>query len=995
MRIALAAFLILLSCSAPPSASGPAQVVNPGPASSACSFFDVPLQASTQWSYAIRWKGGVHALETISVEGIDGSTVTLLTILSMPEERIHWSTSVDCSSRQILHQDAPDFAYVFWPFPGVFEGQRIDEPGTASAEFFIPPRRQGSKPLPVTLSYRIRPGDTRSSLHITRENDHGVAAEIDVERTVGPLTVRYAGDSSAELIGKAESEAVQAMLEAAQDEEEGTSAGDLLASPNATDPPEPIPGAGGADYSNYCDLIAFDTYNSHWPVVAPFFTTQTGSISKGSALSDGDIALLHDDRDSEFSMVLDDQALSHTLLAPLQGVQIAMELESVVWFPKHPQPLFDPDSANPAAPTNYQDPQPGPYTANHFAGLRDISYQSPVPLDRISVRGNVIVDCGHDPVAEIHPATAFAWRHQFGPGIADYYLRAASYSWYPHVVSFFGPNGDKGPFEADFDIPDAGSAAPDAGVYLGTIVPDYSYAGYSVSDDANTDQGIYEAGHAAGHLFGGDPNQPMSTYFDINVTKVGNSQVHISVAPNPAHQGIADPPRPALIGFHFMACVPLFVNGVDQNGCVVAPGVEPSNEYVGQLLPAPLGGIVTGWFYDRHRPNDPLTVEVRGFASGCDIRPGQFVLGTFTTNPPDHTFSFQMPTGPVYACPPSGPGGFQPQTPLDSVVFRTYARDERPEPASTDLFSYLLPNLCVTSAEIGAIGGSCQKGTGYSTTDSGDGYVYCGIPGQTPLVPFCKPNLTGQPVLPGATTGVAVTGGATQLTVSWTPVAEAIGYDVYQVSGSTFTKVAFAYARNSIVFGGLANGLAQTYSVAAVNSVGEGPRSAPVTGTSLHCSQVCGGCCTGEVCSGPASSPNSGCAAGGQACAAACPPTTDVCSNNFCACHQNLSSVCFGPQSGNTEANRTCGNFVNACGGTVSCGTCTGQSTCTGGLNAHCVCNPTPQATACAGRCAVTASDGCGGSYACGCSAGNTCQGGVCQAAPPPPPPTCKNCFTP
>lgn len=987
-----AIFASLLSCSAP-DATHALNKPPPGPFMTGCSVFDVPLQSSTEWTYAVRSRGKTQGVETIRVVRVEAGLAELSTSVALKEERIQWSTTLDCTSRKILSQGQPELAYALWPFPGIFPGQVIDESTATAFLFEVPPRRKGDAVRSVTLRYRQLPAQRGAPLRILRESHGGPTAEIDIDVAVGPLAVRIAPDSSLELIGREEGKRIDEELSLLEEEDEhGFSVNDRLATLSNSTAVPALATTGGVDYTNFCSPLDLSTYNGHWPELAMRFGDVGGVVTApGTFLAGDDLTLLHDDRDSEFDFVPD---ASWGLASTLQLGQpsVPAEWESVMLFPKHPQWIWDNPDPNPGGPADYPAAANVFDRSNHFLSLRDVAYQVPKAGDAVVMRGAFVVDCGHAPKVEVHPPVAVAWSHTFGtPGIADYYFRASAYGWYPHVENFTGPYssfGNLGAFEADLDIPDASTADPGSTAFVGQIVPvvDYTYAGYDISDDVHTFQvidiftaqffyaDIYTVQHPMAHLFGGDWSQPISTYFDVTVTQNG-TKVHIHAMPKAPWSAATDhPQRPALIGFHFMACLPHHdpLTNVDLNGCVGNGAVDPASEYTGQAKPVELGGILNGWFYDRHRPNDPLTIEVRGYADSCDLRHTEILLGTVTTNPPNHTFSLQLPPGPIHICAPTSPGT-PALEPLDGIVFRTKARDDRPEPASTDVFNYSLPGGTVWSPETASTGGLCPSGTGYS----GTGYFSAG----TGLVPFCQPGSSGQPSLPGTPVGVTAVAGANQVTLSWQPVSGAIGYNIYTVAGSVFTKVAFVFP-TTWTLTGIASGSAQFYSIAAANSVGESPRSATVTGAALHCSQICAGCCAGEVCNGSSSA--NGCSVGGQACAAACPPLTDICSNGFCACHQSDASVC-NPVTGQADTIRQCGNFPNACGGTVNCGTCAQGWSCTGGISAHCVCIPTTCAAN--GKNCGSIPDGCGGTLNCGACAGpQSCGGGgvanVCGCVP-------------
>lgn len=83
------------------------------------------------------------------------------------------------------------------------------------------------------------------------------------------------------------------------------------------------------------------------------------------------------------------------------------------------------------------------------------------------------------------------------------------------------------------------------------------------------------------------------------------------------------------------------------------------------------------------------------------------------------------------------------------------------------------------------------------------------------------------PGLPGAPAGAAVSGQSQNgLTLSWNAVSGAGGYHVYQ-DGVRVQTV----ANTSTPVTGLAPGTSYSFQVSAYNAAGEGPKSAPVTGT--------------------------------------------------------------------------------------------------------------------------------------------------------------------
>lgn len=109
------------------------------------------------------------------------------------------------------------------------------------------------------------------------------------------------------------------------------------------------------------------------------------------------------------------------------------------------------------------------------------------------------------------------------------------------------------------------------------------------------------------------------------------------------------------------------------------------------------------------------------------------------------------------------------------------------------------------------------------------------------------------PTAPAAPTGVTATGGAKQVSVTWTAVSGATSYNVYWsttsgVTKATGTKVSGVTSPH--VQGGLADGTAYFFIVTAANGVGEGAASAQVTATTSAAAvdgaalytQYCSGC---------------------------------------------------------------------------------------------------------------------------------------------------------
>lgn len=109
------------------------------------------------------------------------------------------------------------------------------------------------------------------------------------------------------------------------------------------------------------------------------------------------------------------------------------------------------------------------------------------------------------------------------------------------------------------------------------------------------------------------------------------------------------------------------------------------------------------------------------------------------------------------------------------------------------------------------------------------------------------------PAVPAAPTGVTATGGANQVSLSWSAVSGATSYNIYWSTTSGVTTASgtkIAGAASPYVQSGLAAGTACYYVVTAVNSAGESAASAQATattaapaidGAALY-SQYCAGC---------------------------------------------------------------------------------------------------------------------------------------------------------
>jgi len=91
----------------------------------------------------------------------------------------------------------------------------------------------------------------------------------------------------------------------------------------------------------------------------------------------------------------------------------------------------------------------------------------------------------------------------------------------------------------------------------------------------------------------------------------------------------------------------------------------------------------------------------------------------------------------------------------------------------------------------------------------------------------------GGAAAPGAPTGVTVTSGDGQVTVSWTAVSDATSYNIYwkNSAGVTTSDTKITGAASPYQHTGLTNGTPYYYTVTAVNSGGESPLSAEVSAT--------------------------------------------------------------------------------------------------------------------------------------------------------------------
>jgi len=101
------------------------------------------------------------------------------------------------------------------------------------------------------------------------------------------------------------------------------------------------------------------------------------------------------------------------------------------------------------------------------------------------------------------------------------------------------------------------------------------------------------------------------------------------------------------------------------------------------------------------------------------------------------------------------------------------------------------------------------------------------------------------PALPAAPTGITATGGASQVSLSWSPVSGATSYNLYWSTTTGVTKTNGTKIANAVspyIQTGLAAGTTYYYVVSAVNSAGEGPASAQASAATSAPALACGSC---------------------------------------------------------------------------------------------------------------------------------------------------------
>jgi poly(hydroxyalkanoate) depolymerase family esterase len=139
------------------------------------------------------------------------------------------------------------------------------------------------------------------------------------------------------------------------------------------------------------------------------------------------------------------------------------------------------------------------------------------------------------------------------------------------------------------------------------------------------------------------------------------------------------------------------------------------------------------------------------------------------------------------------------------------------------------------------------SGMGHGTpVDPGSGADQCGTAGSYFIDTICSAYYDARyfgldqiddPARPPAPSGLAVTATTeTSVSLSWHAVTDATGYHVYRngtrITSSPLTATAYTDS-------GLTSGTTYSYAVSAVNSAGEGPRSASVSATTRGTTPVC------------------------------------------------------------------------------------------------------------------------------------------------------------
>jgi fibronectin type 3 domain-containing protein len=134
-----------------------------------------------------------------------------------------------------------------------------------------------------------------------------------------------------------------------------------------------------------------------------------------------------------------------------------------------------------------------------------------------------------------------------------------------------------------------------------------------------------------------------------------------------------------------------------------------------------------------------------------------------------------------------------------------------------------------------------QVATGVTTTTSTDTgltngqtyyYVVQAVNSAGPSANSNEASATPTCALPAAPAGLSATPGDSQVSLSWTVVSGATGYNVKRsTNGSSYVTIAYGWPTTSYTDPGLTNGTTYYYVVSAVSSCGEGANSTQVSAT--------------------------------------------------------------------------------------------------------------------------------------------------------------------